>query len=119
MRVAFARNAVVEERIARERDTAVQELQRLRDDVLSTAVSAAPPWRRRQLRVELEARFAAAQFPFRHDRHVPALVVRGTAGDAALDPTFRGDMPWPIERKRALIKRGYDLTDDALRRAEL
>jgi predicted acylesterase/phospholipase RssA len=119
MRVAFARNAVVEERIARDRDTAVQELQRLREDVVRTAVSAAPPWRRRGLRAELEARFADAQFPFRHDRHVPALVVRGTAGDSALDPTFRGDAPWPEDRKRALIQRGYDLTDAALRRAEI
>jgi predicted acylesterase/phospholipase RssA len=119
MRVAFARNAVVEERIARERDTAVQELQLLREDVLSTAVSAAPPWRRRRLRAELEARFAAAQFPFRHDRHVPALIVRGTAGDVGLDPTFRGDAPWPEERKRALIERGYDLTDAALAHADL
>jgi predicted acylesterase/phospholipase RssA len=114
MRVAFARNAVVEERIARDRDTAVQELQRLREDVVEAAVSAASPWRRRKLRAELEARFAAARFPFRHDRHVPTLIVRGTAGDVGLDPTFRSDTPWPEERKRALIKRGYDLTAEAL-----
>jgi predicted acylesterase/phospholipase RssA len=114
MRVAFARNAVVEERIARDRDTSVQELQRLRDDVVATAVSAASPWRRRRLRAELESRFSAARFPFRHDRHVPALVVRATAGDVGLDPTFRGDAPWPLDLKRALIERGYDLTDAAL-----
>jgi hypothetical protein len=50
---------------------------------------------------------------------VPTLIVRGTAGDVGLDPTFRGDTPWPVERKRTLIQRGYDLTDAALRRAEL
>ena len=119
MRVAFARNAVVEERIARERDVSVEELRRLREDVVEAAVSAAPPRRRGRLRAELEARFAAARFPFRHERHVPALVVRGTAGEFALDPTFRGDAPWPADVKRALIERGYALTDAALARAEL
>ena len=89
----------------------------------AAAVGAAAPWRRRRLRAELEARFASARFPFRHDRHVPALIVRGTAGADGLDPTFRGDIPWPTELKRALIERGYALTDEALsakraRRAE-
>jgi predicted acylesterase/phospholipase RssA len=119
MRVAFARNAVVEERIARDRDTSVQELRRLREDVVESAVAAAPPWRRRRVRAELDARFAAARFPFRHDRHVPALVVRATAGEYGLDPTFRGDTPWPAELKRALIDRGYALTDAALALSEL
>jgi predicted acylesterase/phospholipase RssA len=114
MRVAFARNAVVEDRLAGERDTSVQELQRLREDVIATATRSAAPWRRRQLRADLEARFAAARFPFRHDRHVPALIVRGTAGESSLDPTFRSDTPWPTELKRALIERGYALTDEAL-----
>jgi predicted acylesterase/phospholipase RssA len=114
MRVAFARNAVVEERIARERDLSVEELRRLREDVVETAVAAAAPWRRRRLRAELESRFASARFPFRHDRHVPALIVRATTGDAGLDPTFRGDTPWPETVKRELIERGYTLTDEAL-----
>jgi predicted acylesterase/phospholipase RssA len=113
MRVAFARNAVVEERIAHERDTSVDELRRLQADVTETALAAVAPWRRRALREELDARFAAARFPFRHHRHVPALVVRATAGDVGLDPTFKGDTPWPVELKRALIDRGYALTDEA------
>ncbi len=116
MRVAFARNSVVEERIAEERDTSVQELRRLRDDVTAAALAAAPPWRRKRLRSELDARFAAARFPFRHDRHVPVLIVRGSAGEASLDPTFRSEAPWPVELKRALIARGYALTDAALAR---
>ncbi len=40
MRVAFARNVVIEERIADERDTSVRELQRLRDDVTAAALAA-------------------------------------------------------------------------------
>ncbi|MCS7006682.1 MAG: hypothetical protein NZL88_03910, partial [Gaiellaceae bacterium] len=50
----------------------------------------------------------------RHDRTIPTLVVRGAAGEDALDPTFRSDEPWPEERKAALVARGYRLTDDAL-----
>ena len=82
--------------------------------MIATALASAAPWRRRRLRADLESRFAAARFPFRHDRHVPALIVRGTAGEASLDPTFRSETPWPAERKRALIERGYTLTDEAL-----
>ncbi len=119
MRVAFARNAVVEERIASERETSVEELRLLREDVVAAAVEAAPRRRRAQLRTQLEARFAAARFPFRHDRHVPALIVRSTAGESNLDPTFRSDTPWPVERKRALIERGYALTDEALSASDL
>ena len=147
MRVAFARNAVLDERLAQERETSVAELRRLRDEVISTAVAAASPWRRRRLRSELDRLFQvdvdppqpgrlrrarsitvrligytpgldrlfnAARFPFRHDRHVPTLIVRSTAGDDSLDPTFRSGS-WPEERKRALIERGYRLADDALR----
>lgn len=114
MRVAIARNTLLEERLASERETSVAELQRLREDVVSRAVAAAPPWKRRGLRSELEGRFASARFPFRHDRHVPLLIVRGSPGEHALDPTFRSDMPWALEHKQGLIERGYRLTDDAL-----
>ena len=114
MRVAIARNTVLEERLAAERDTSVAELQRLRDEVISTAVDAAPKRRQEQLRAELEVIFTSARFPFRHDRQVPSLIVRATQGDDGLDATFRGEEPWPEERKRALIERGYRLTDDAL-----
>ncbi len=118
MRVAFARNAIVEERLAAERETSVRELRLLREDVTRAALAAAPPWRRKRLRSELDTRFEGARFPFRHDRHVPTVIVRGTAGSASLDPTFRGDTPWPTDRKQALIDRGYELTDRALQDAE-
>ena len=118
MRVAFARNAVVEERLALEHETSVTELHRLREDVTRDAVAAAWPWSRKKLRAELDARFDAAQFPFRHERRVPTIIVRGTAGTDSLDPTFRSDAPWPDERKQVLIRRGYDLTDEVLRTSE-
>ncbi len=114
MRVAIARNTVLEEHLAGDREASVAALQDLRRDVVDAATAAAPPWRRRRLRSRLDELFAAAPFPFRHDRHVPTLIVRGSPGEDGLDPTFRGDEPWPEERKRALIARGYDLTDAAL-----
>ncbi|HLF00182.1 MAG TPA: patatin-like phospholipase family protein [Gaiellaceae bacterium] len=114
MRVAIARNTVLEEQLATERDRSVAELGRLREKVISAALSTAPPWRRRRLRAELHEIFASAQFPFRHERHVPTLVVRGSPGMERLDPSFRGDEPWPEERKRALIENGYRLTDEVL-----
>lgn len=118
MRVAIARNTVLEERLADDRETSVFELQRLREEVVSAAVAAVPPRRRRALRAELDELFASARFPFRHDRHVPSLIVRGTTGEDGLDPTFRGDEPWPEERKRALIERGHRLTDAGLTTAD-
>jgi predicted acylesterase/phospholipase RssA len=114
MRVAIARNTVLEERLARERDTSVAELQRLREETTAAALAAAPPWRRKLLRSDLDRIFASARFPFRHERRVPTLIVRATPGEDGLDPTFRGDEPWPEDRKRALIERGYSLTDEAL-----
>ena len=114
MRVAIARNTALEEELALEREQSAGELERLRDEVVTAAVSAAPPWRRRRLQEQLARTFASARFPSRHGRHVPTLVVRGSSGPDGLDPTFRGDIPWPEERKRGLIERGYRLADEAL-----
>jgi predicted acylesterase/phospholipase RssA len=102
MRVAIARNTVLEEHLAADREASVTALQGLR---------------RERLRAQLEGLFATAPFPFRHDRHVPTLIVRGTPGEDGLDPTFR-DEPWPEERKRALIDRGYEVTHAALAASE-
>ncbi len=114
MRVAFARNAVVEERIARERDISVEELRRLREDVVRTAVS-----RRHRgeaataSRARVAVRIGALPLPPRSPR--AGADRAGDCGDSALDPTFRGDTPWPEAVKRELIERGYTLTDEALK----
>lgn len=114
MRVAIARNTVLEERFSDDRDASVHALHSLRDEVTAAALHAAPPWRRRRLRSELDGLFASASFPFRHDRPVDRIVVRAAPGDDGLDPTFRG--AWAEESKLALIERGYRLTDEALAR---
>lgn len=116
MRVAINRNTFLEERYADERDLSVEELHRLREDIVAASTAAALPWRRRKLRAQLEERFASTAFPFRHDRQVPRVVVRATAGEDALEPMFRGEPPWPEESKRALIARGYRITDEELAR---
>jgi hypothetical protein len=64
---------------------------------------------------EVEARFAGARFPFRHDRELPRTIVRGDPGDRALDPSFRSGLEWPLEAKAELIDLGYELTARALR----
>lgn len=114
MRVAIARNTVLEERLVSERDAAVVELNRLRAEVVGKAVAAAPRRRRAELRRGLDELFESARFPFPHGRSMPSVIVRGAAGETGLDPSFRSDEPWPTERKVALIERGYRLTDDAL-----
>ena len=115
MRVTVARNTELEVRSAAEKDASVQELAALRDAVRETVRRSALPWRRRAAVAEVEARFASARFPFRHDRALPLTLVRGDAGEHALDPSFRSGLEWPVETKRALIELGSERTDRALR----
>ena len=112
MRVAIARNTMLEERLSNDRGAATAEVHRLRDEVIEASVRAAPPWRRRALRAELEAMFSDARFPFRTDRTIDRLMVRAAPGEGGLDPTYRGE--WDAEVKRGLVEQGYRLTDDAL-----
>jgi len=112
MRVAIARNTVLEERLSIERAAATAEVHRLRDEVIETAVEAAPARRRGALQAELEALFSDARFPFRTDRAIDRLIVRAAPGDDGLDPTYRGE--WDEATKRGLVERGYRLTDAAL-----
>jgi predicted acylesterase/phospholipase RssA len=115
MRVTIARNTALEERLAAERDASVAELEALRREMADLAAEHAAPWRRRRAREAVDERFAAARFPFRHDRRLPRLIVDGDPGEHALDPSFRAGLTWPHEHKVALIERGYRLTDEALR----
>ncbi len=115
MRVTVARNTELEVRSAADKDASVRELEALRDSVLETVRRSALPWRRRAAVAEVEARFASARFPFRHDRALPLTIVRGDGGEHALDPAFRSGLEWPLETKQELIDLGYELTARALR----
>ena len=118
MRVAIARNTELEERFARERDRSLAELDALRHEVIETARGSALPWRRRRVAADLEARFAAARFPFAHDRALPTLIVRGEAGEHALEQSLRTGLRWDEEPKRALIERGRSLAAEGLSGSE-
>ena len=115
MRVTVARNTELEVRFADDKDASVRELAALREAVLETVRRTAPAWRRRAAVAEVERHFAAARFPFRHDRELPRTIVRGDPGERALDPSFRSGLEWPLEAKQELIDLGYELTSRALR----
>jgi predicted acylesterase/phospholipase RssA len=116
MRVAISRNTELEERHARQKDDSVAELERLRRDVVAVTRSHAVPWRRRRAVAEIDARFGAARFPFRHDRLLPTTIVHGNPGEQALDPSFRAGLEWPEEAKRALLELGRSYAEEALQR---
>ena len=67
----------------------------------------------------VDERFAVAQFPFRRDRLVPRITVRGTAGVESLETGVRKTKPWTLEAKRELIERGWELLDTELAAAGL
>ena len=71
---------------------------------------------RARLLAELDDRFGAARFPFRHERSIPRVTVRATAEGVSLEAGFGGE-PWTVQAKRTLIARGYELTDAELRAA--
>lgn len=119
MRITVVRSTVVEERSADEKDASIAELARLRADVLALAEKHVGRRRdREELLDALEERFASARFPFRHDRLIPRVTVRGTVGDISLEPGGRKQKPWTDEAKHALIDRGYLLADAELRAFE-
>jgi predicted acylesterase/phospholipase RssA len=107
-RVAILRNTLLEERFADEKDGSLRELSALRHDVLAAIDDDAT-------RERVEARFAAARFPFRHDRLVPRVTVRVTVEGPGLEAGFRTHQPWTVEAKRALIEQGYRAADEQLR----
>jgi predicted acylesterase/phospholipase RssA len=114
MRVTVQQNTIQEERWAQEKDESIGELERLRHEV-GRVLRAEGGRRGDRLARAADECFAAAQFPFRHDRLIPRIAVRGTVGAASLETTSRNPEPWTEETKRALIDRGYALLDFELR----
>jgi predicted acylesterase/phospholipase RssA len=113
-RVSIQRNTALEESRADDRDAELRELAALRKDVVDLVHGHDA-----ELACAVERRFAAARFPFRADRFVPRITVRGSSAGISLDPGFRTAQVWPEEDKRRLILRGWSLTDEELRGAGL
>ena len=107
-RVTILRNTQTEERVAAATDQSLRELRSLRHDVLDLVAEPA------ELREAVAARFAAAEFPFRKERLVPRIVVRGSIEGGGLEPGLRNQPHWSDEAKRALIRRGWELADEQL-----
>jgi hypothetical protein len=110
-RVSVLRNTQREEQVARERDESLRELRALRQDVVALAGD--------DVREQIAARFSSARFPFRHDRIVPRIVVRGSTEGAGLEPGFRTQPRWSDEEKRVLVRRGWELADAELNAIEV
>jgi len=107
-RVTIRRNTQTEERVAAAIDQSLRELRSLRHDVLGLVDEPG-------LHEAVAARFAAADFPFRKERLVPRIVVRGGTSDGTgLEAGMRAQPRWPDEEKRALIRRGWELADAEL-----
>lgn len=106
-RVAILRNTQLEELHADEKDQSLHELQALRRDVLQLLDDP-------DTAAAVDRRFARARFPFRHDRTLPRITVRGSVEGVGLDPGFRNQERWSDGDKRLLIRRGYELADAEL-----
>ena len=117
-RLAVMRNTALEALLADEKDQSILELETLRTDVRRIATDGMRSARRkRRIEEAIEARFAQARFPFRHDRVIPRITVDAAVEDVSLEPGMRKQKPWTLEDKHALIRRGYRLADIELRAA--
>ena len=115
MRVAVVHNTELEERRAHEKDVSVRELRRLREDVAALVGDGVrDPRDREALANAIADRFTRTRFPFRHDRVIPRITVRASAGDVNLEAGRRARVEWPEEDKLALIERGWELADREL-----
>jgi hypothetical protein len=85
----------------------LRELRSLRNDVLGLVDEPG-------LHEAVAARFAAANFPFRKERLIPRIIVRGTIDGGGLEPGLRNQPRWSEDEKRALIRRGWELADEQL-----
>jgi predicted acylesterase/phospholipase RssA len=115
MRVAVVHNTELEERLAARTDDSIEELARLREDLRALVQAGVRDRRDRdELLRAVDERLTASRFPFRSSRLLPRITVLGTVGDVSLEAGRRAQRHWAEEDKRALIERGYELTDREL-----
>jgi predicted acylesterase/phospholipase RssA len=111
MRLTVLRGTALEERYADEADRSIHEFERLCREL--------PELVRRgggseELAEAIEERVLAAEFPFRRERALPRIMVRAGAEGFGLEARLRSGAEWTQDAKRALIERGYELTDREL-----
>ena len=111
MRLSVLRGTALEERFADEADASIREYERLMRELPEVVRARGGS---DDLAGEIEARLAAADFPFRRERALPRIMVRAGAEGVALEARIRRGVEWTRDAKRALIERGYELTDAEL-----
>lgn len=111
MRLSVLRGTALEERFADETDQSIHELERLARELPQLVRDHGAP---EALVQAVEQRIVAAEFPFQRERALPRIMVRAGAEGAALEARIRRGAEWTEDAKRALIQRGYELTDAEL-----
>ena len=111
MRLSVLRGTALEERFADETDQSIHELARLAHELPELVRDHGAS---EELAQAVERRVLAAEFPFQRERALPRIMVRAGAEGVALEARIRRGAEWTEDAKRALIQRGYELTDAEL-----
>ena len=114
MRLAVLRNTELEERLADNSDASIREFRRLCEELPQLVREHGGG---ELLASAIEMRLGQAEFPFRRERALPRITVHASPGDTTLETRVRAGAVWTPATKRALIERGYELTDAQLAQA--
>jgi predicted acylesterase/phospholipase RssA len=111
MRLSVLRGTTLEERQADATDHSIHEHERLVRELPQLVRDHGAS---EELAQAVEQRVLATEFPFQRERALPRIMVRAGAEGVALESRIRRGAEWTETAKRALIKRGYELTDAEL-----
>ena len=111
MRLSVLRGTALEERHADQTDQSIHELERLARELPELVRDHGAS---EELAQAIELRVLGSEFPFQRERALPRITVRAGAEGAALEARIRRGAEWTEAAKRALIQRGYELTDAEL-----
>jgi hypothetical protein len=116
MRLSVLRGTALEERYADQADASIREFERLCRELPELVRELGGSV---ELADAVHARLASSEFPFRRERALPRITVNADVGGVGLEARIRRGAEWTLETKRALIERGYRLTDEQLRAAAI
>jgi predicted acylesterase/phospholipase RssA len=111
MRLSVLRGTALEERHADQTDQSIHELERLARELPQLVRDHGAS---EELAEAVERRVLGSEFPFQRERALPRITVRAGAEGVALESRIRRGGEWTEDAKRALIQRGYELTDAEL-----
>ena len=111
MRLSVLRGTALEERQADATDQSLHEFERLARELPQLVRDHGGS---DELAQAVEERVLGSEFPFQRERALPRITVRAGAEGVALESRIRRGAEWTEAAKRALIQRGYELTDAEL-----